>query len=86
MQVIETRMISQDSKRIEWLQSPELNSTFGIAEHQSLSLKPFFGGQLAITAKPNACQSRPAAAHNTEIYSTNKQKEIAINPYTWVLM
>lgn len=79
-------MISQDSKRIEWQQSPELNSTFGIAEHQNLGLKPFFGGQLAITAKPNACQSRPAAAHNTEIYSTNKQKEIAINPDTWVLM
>jgi len=86
MQVIETGMISQDIKRIESQPWPQLNSIFGIAEHQNLGLKPFFGGQLASTAKPNTCHPKSAAAHNTEIYSTNKQKEIAINPGTWVLM
>ncbi len=56
MQVIETRMISQDNKKIEQLPWPQPNSTFGIAEHQNLGLKPFFGGQLASTVEPKQCQ------------------------------
>ena len=58
MQVIETRMISQDSKRIESQPWPQANSTFGIAEHQNLGLNPFFGGQPTSTAKPRARQQR----------------------------
>jgi len=37
-------MISQKNKKIERLPWPQLNPTFGIAKHQKLSLKPFFGG------------------------------------------
>ena len=62
MQVIETRMIRQDSKRIGQQQSPELNSTFGIAEHQNLGLKPFFG---ASADQHSQTQGTPAENDNS---------------------
>ena len=43
MQVIETRMISQDIQEKRMQPWPGLNSTFGIAEHHNRDLKPFFG-------------------------------------------
>ena len=84
MQVIETRMISQENKKIEPQPWPQLISTFGIAEHQNPGLKPFFGGQPNSTAKPRARQQRATTVGNTDFFSTDRQKGIAINPDTWV--
>ena len=62
MQVVETRMISQDTKRIEWQPWPQVNSTFGIAEHQNLGLKPFFG---ASADQHSQTQGTPAENDNS---------------------